>query len=256
MRREVQLKIDQISVLIAKDFKLKYDSTVLGFFWSLIIPLLMSCVFYLVFGVMMRVGRCENYMLYLVSGNFLWHFFAGVVGQNGTVLIRNTQILKKTAFDHRLLIWGTLFTEGAHFLLTIPILAGVMVCFGIVPTWATLVNLVLALALVTLLSVGVGYFYAAINIMFRDLERIMSIVLLVWMYMSPVFMTVNIIPESIKPYYMLNPMTGILCLWRNALYRPQWQPELLITLVPICLLVFVAGRLVFRVNDAKFTEKI
>ena len=73
---------DQIGVLVQKDFKLKYNSTALGFAWCLLVPLMMSCVYYFVFGVLMKIGRAPNYFLYLISGNFLWQFFSSVVMQN------------------------------------------------------------------------------------------------------------------------------------------------------------------------------
>ena len=102
--RNTTLIRDQIAVLVQKDFKLKYNSTALGFAWCLLVPLMMSGVYYLVFGVILKVGRVPNYFLYLISGNFLWQFFSGVVMQNGTVLTRNAALLKKTNFNESLLI--------------------------------------------------------------------------------------------------------------------------------------------------------
>ena len=90
---------DQISVLVQKEFKLKYNATALGFAWCLIVPLLMSLVYYLVFGLLMKVGRMPNYFLYLITGNFLWQFFSSVVMMNGRVLTQNASLLKKTNFD-------------------------------------------------------------------------------------------------------------------------------------------------------------
>lgn len=252
--REIQLKIDQIGVLVSKDFKLKYDSTCLGFLWSMLIPLLMSGIFYLVFGVMMRWGDVENYLLYLVSGNFLWNFFSAVVNQNGTVLLRNAALLKKTNFDRRLLVWATFFTEGAHFLLTIPVLVGIMVCFRVVPNIWLLVNLVFSLVPMMLLSVGMGYLYAAINIVFRDLEKIFQIVMMMWLYCSPVFIPVTRIPEKYMTLYMLNPMSQILMVWRDAFWMPGFHPERLTVMLPTCILVFAFGRWVFRKVEPRFAE--
>lgn len=254
LSREMQLKTDQVGVLIAKDFKLKYDSTCLGFVWSMLIPLLMSAVYYLVFGVMMRWGAVENYLLYLVSGNFLWNFFSAVVNQNGTVLLRNAALLKKTSFDRRLLVWATFFTEGTHFLLTIPVLVGIMACFGVRPdAWMPL-NVVLALVPMMLLSVGMGYLYAAVNIVFRDLEKIFQIVMMMWLYCSPVFIPISRVPERFLPYYELNPMCSILMLWRDAFWSPGFHPERLIALLPTCLAVFLFGRWVFRRVEPRFAE--
>ena len=82
--RMLQLMIDQVIVLVSKDFKLKYNSTAIGFFWSLLVPLCMSFTYYYVFGVIMR-WNANNYLLYLLSGNFFWQYFASVVIANGSV---------------------------------------------------------------------------------------------------------------------------------------------------------------------------
>lgn len=254
LSRAFILKRDQVWVLISKDFKLKYDSTWLGFVWSLLIPLLMSAVYYMVFGMMMRWGAVENYLLYLVSGNFLWTFFASVVNQNGTVLLRNAALLKKTSFDRRLLVWATFFTEGAHFLLTIPVLVGIMVCFGVRPNAWVLLNVGFALVPMMLLSVGMGYLYSAINLVFRDLEKIFQIVMTMWLYCSPVFIPVSRVPERFLPYYELNPMCQILMFWRDAFWSPGFHPERLVLVLPTCLTVFLFGRWVFHRVEPRFAE--
>ncbi len=254
LSRSFILARDQIMVLIAKDFKLKYDSTCLGFLWSMIIPLVMSGVYYFVFGIMMRWGAVDNYLLYLVSGNFLWAFFASVVNQNGTVLLRNASLLKKTCFDRRLLVWATFFTEGAHFLLTIPVLLGVMFCFRVVPDVYFPVNVAAALLCLMFLSVGMGYLYAAINIVFRDMEKIFQIVMMMWLYCSPVFIPVANVPARFLSYYELNPMCQILMLWRDAFWSPGFHPERLTVAAPTCLAVFLFGRWVFRRVEPRFAE--
>lgn len=254
LSRSFILKRDQIAVLIAKDFKLKYDSTALGFLWSILIPLMMSGVFYLVFGVMMRWRNVEHYMLYLICGNFLWQFFSSVVLQNGKVMMNNAALLKKTSFDRRLLIWGTFFTEGSHFLLTVPVLMLVMACFGVTPQLTAIVNLLFVVPSIALLSVGCGYLYAAWNLYFRDLERIMAIVMMLWMYCSPVFIPITSIPEKYLPYYYLNPMTGILSVWRDVFYSPGFHPERFGYIFGVSLLVFLFGRWMFRRLEPRFAE--
>lgn len=254
MTRTLQLKRDQILVLVSKDFKLKYNSTALGFAWSLIVPLFSSLIYFFVFGIMMR-WRAENYPLYLISGNFMWQFFANVVMMNGRVLLRNSTLLKKTSFDRSLLIWGTFFTESLHFLLTIPILLGIMIVYGVVPQWTTLLpNLLVALSLLTLLAVGIGYAYAAINLYFRDLERIMGVIMMAWLFMSPVFIPISNVPEKFLWIYTVNPMAGILCTWRDIFYQPGFHPERFLVLAPVCLIVFLLGRWIFRKLEPRFAE--
>lgn len=254
MTRALALKRDQIFVLVSKDFKLKYNSTALGFAWSLVVPFFTSMIYFFVFGVMMR-WRAENYLLYLVSGNFMWQFFANAVLMNGRVMLGNSVLLKKTSFDRGLLIWGTFVTESLHFLLTIPVLAGIMAFYGVAPQWSTVLpNLAMALPLLALLAVGLGYAYAAINLYFRDLERIMGVLMMAWLFMSPVFIPISNVPERFLWIYRLNPMAGILCIWRDIFYQPAFHPERLLGLVPVCLAVFLLGRWIFHRLEPRFAE--
>ena len=213
-----ELKRDQISALIAKDFKLKYNSTALGFFWSLLVPIFSSLIYFLVFGIFMRF-RIPNYLLYLLCGTFLWQFFFNTVMQNGRVLMNNAGLLKKTSVDRRLFVWSTFFTESIHFLLTIPVLFVIMLSYGVKPDMLTFFpNLAVTLILLALFAVGLSYAYAATNIFFRDLERIVTILMQMWMFMTPVFIPESSIPVKYHWIYVVNPMAGIVRIWRNIFY--------------------------------------
>lgn len=253
-RRGLILKRDQVWVLIAKDFKLKYNSTALGFVWSLLVPTFTSVVYYFVFGVMLR-WDAHNYLLYLMSGSFLWQFFTNVITMNGCVLLNNSALLKKTAFDRELLVRSTFYTESIHFLLTIPILLGMMAFYRVSPDWATLVpNLVVCLGSLMLLSVGISYVYAACNLYFRDLERIMNIALMMWMFCSPVFIPVSNVPERFRWIYDLNPAAAILNIWRDVFYEPGWHPQSYPPVLAVGAAAFFLGRAVFRKMEPGFAE--
>ncbi len=250
----MQLKFDQIVVLIKKDFKLKYDSTALGMLWSVLTPLMMSAVYYFVFGKMMKLGD-GTYALYIISGNFLWHYFSAVVMQNGNVLMANAGLLKKTAVDRRLFVWGTYFTESLHFLLTIPIIVALMFIFGVRPDIVTFwPNFFVAMFSLTYFSMGIGYVFAGFNLHFRDLQRIMSILMLAWIYASPVFIPISRIPEKYLWVYDLNPMARILMIWRDAFYSPAFHPERYAATIAISLVVFVAGRWIFMKLEPRAAE--
>jgi len=233
---------------------LKYNSTALGFLWSILVPALTSVVYYFVFGVMMR-WNAKNYLLYLMSGTFLWQFFANVIMVNGSILLPNQGLLKKTSFDRELLIRGTFYTESIHFLLTVPILVGMMFFYDVKPDVMTLIpNLVVCMVSLFLLSVGVSYAYAAWNLFFRDLERIMNIVIMLWMFCSPVFIPVASIPEKYLWVYNCNPAASILNLWRDIFYEPAFHPGNYTTILCTGLVVFLLGRYVFRKMEPGFAE--
>lgn len=252
--RAFELKRDQILVLIVKDFKLKYNSTALGFLWSLLVPIFSSIIYYLVFGVMMRF-RTENYLLFLLSGTFLWQFFANVVMMNGNIMLSNANLLKKTSFDKRLLIWGTFFTESVHLLLTVPVLAGVMLCYGVIPDFLTFIpNLLVCLVLLSYFAVGVSYAYAAVNIYFHDVERIMTLFMQMWMFVTPIFLPESSVPLQYHWVYNVNPMAGIVRVWRDVFYKPDFHPEAWLPLALISLAVFLLGRWLFRRLQNRFAE--
>ena len=254
LSRNLILKRDQIWVLIAKDFKLKYNSTALGFLWSLLVPTFTSMVYYFVFGIMMRFDA-PNYLLYLMSGTFLWQFFSNVIVMNGGVLAGNVGLLKKTSFDRELLVRGTFYTESIHFLLTVPVLLGMMVFYRQIPDWLTIVpNFVICMASMYFMAIGISYAYAACNLYFRDLERIINIVLMMWMFCSPVFIPVQSFPEKYSWVLDCNPLAMILQLWRDVFYMPAVHTALYWKLPLIGLVVFFLGRMIFRKMEPGFAE--
>ena len=252
--RRFILKRDQILVLIAKDFKLKYNSTVLGFLWSLLVPTMSSAVYYFVFGEIMRFD-VPNYLLYLMSGTFLWQFLSNVIMQNGGVLMANQSLLKKTSFDRELLIRGTFYTESIHFFLTIPILIGIMAMYGVKIDWVSFFpNFLVSIAALQLLTLGVSYAYAACNLYFRDLERIMGIILMLWMFCSPVFIPLSVVPKKYLWIFDLNPAAVILSIWRSIFYEPALAADRYAFVLVSGLAVFLLGRLVFRKMEPSIAE--
>lgn len=249
-----RLQFDQIYILVKKDFKLKYDSTALGMLWSIITPLLMSAVYWFVFGKMMKWGD-ETYALYVVIGNFIWHYFSSVVVQNGGVLMSNASLIKKTSFDRRLLIWGVYVSETLHFFLTIPVMMGLMFIFRIKPSPLALVtNAFVAGVALMYFSMGISYIYATVNLFFRDSQRIISVLMRIWLFASPVFIPMSRIPEQYMRIYELNPMTQVLMTWRDAFYLPAFHPERYPQMLAVAVAVFLFGRLIFRAQEPKFAE--
>lgn len=253
-QRNMQLVIDQVLVLVQKDFKVKYNSTALGFFWSLMVPALTSVVYYFVFAILMRFSA-PNYLLYLMSGTFFWQFFANVITLNGNILAANSQLLKKTAFNRELLVWGVFVSESIHFSMTTFVLLGMMCLYGVHPDWATIIpNVAVVTVSGALFTVGMSFAYSAVNLFFRDLERIFQIVIMMWMFCSPVFVPVSYVPEKYLWIYNINPVAVMLGIWRDIFYQPGWHPALYGQLLLISILTFMLGRWLFRKMEPRFAE--
>jgi ABC-type polysaccharide/polyol phosphate export permease len=174
---------------------------------------------------------------------------------NGGVMASNAGLLKKTSFDKRLLIWGTFFTEGIHLLLTIPVLIGIMLFYGVVPNFLTILpNLAVCLLLLAFFSIGLSYLYAAVNIYFQDLERIMTLIMQMWMFATPIFIPESSVPLKYHWIYQVNPMAGIIQIWRDVFYVPAFAPGNWWPLAIISLAMFFFGRWLFKRMQKRFAE--
>jgi len=254
--RVMELKRDQIVILVKKDFKLKYDSTALGMLWSVLTPLAMSGIYYFVFGKVMKFGGA-SFALYIVTGTFLWHYFSSVVMQNGGVLMVNAALLKKTAFDRKLLVWSVYWTETMHFCLTIPVLAVFSFAFGVRPNILQFIaNVTVAMVSLMWFSMGIGYIFAALNLVLRDSKRILDVVFRIWFYATPVFIPMGRVPPEYSFIYDYNPMAMIMGTWRDAFYEPAFHPEKFLVLFAVSIVVFLAGRWFFAVHEPRFAERM
>ena len=252
MRSRLELLFDQISVLTAKDFKLKYNSTVLGYLWSILTPVSQSIVYYFVFRVIIRF-EIENYLLFLLSGMFLWQFFCNSVLVGGNVFWGNVVLIKKTSLSRSLLLFGSVFTEFLHFALTIPILLALMFVYH-VPFGFSLFLLPLALFSLVLFTLGFSFLYATVNMWFRDMERIMGVLLQMWVFLSPVMIPMSIVPEKYHILFKCNPMYYILNFWRDIFYQPHFSIENMLFSIVVSVVVFIIGFWIFQKKQSLFSE--
>ena len=252
MFQRTTIAFDQIYVLVLRDFKLKYNSTALGFLWSLLVPILQSAVYYVVFSSIARFG-IRNYLLYMLSGMFLWYFFSGTVSMSLQSFLANTTLIKKTSFPRGLLVISRLTTELLHFLLIIPVLIVVMLLYRITPSWSFL-TLPLVLAEFLVFTTGVCFLIATLNIFCRDLERVVGVLLQAWFFMSPVFYQLDNVQDRLRGILLFNPITCYLEAWRNIFYSPvvDFRP-LLSGLLP-ARLMWIIGYGVFRLNRKRMAE--
>ena len=255
MLQKTAIVFDQIYVLVLRDFKLKYNSTALGFLWSFLVPVLQSLVYYAVFNSVARFG-IRNYLLYMLSGMFLWYFFSGAVTMSLHCFPGNATLLKKTAFDRSLLVFSRLLTELIHFLLIIPVMFLLMLVYKIVPGWSVLTMPIILLEFF-FFTAGICYALATLNVFFRDLERIIGVLLQAWFFMSPIFYHLDNLHGKLRVLVMwCNPISCYMEGWRNIFYDPVWNWKLLAIGVVPALLSWLIGYGIFRHKCDKIAEQM
>lgn len=245
---------DQISVLVLKDFKLKYNSTALGFFWSFGVPIIQSLVYFFAFSIIMRF-KVDNYLLYMLSGMFLWNFFCSSLVMSTGTFIQNSELMKKTSFPRHYLVIGTVSSELVHFVLTIPILFVLMIIGGIMPSWSCFTMPIVLLNLI-MITLGCSFFIASVNMFFRDLERVIGVLLQLAFFFLPIIYPAQSIPEKYRIYLLMNPFYYILQPWRDIFYSPHLNIVDNAIGVAISSLILFIGYMFYRWKEPRFAEMV
>lgn len=216
-------------ILTARELKARYRGTVLGFFWSLVNPLLLLGVYSFVFAfafVPQRSAGAEPYALFLVTGLFPWIWVSGSLLDAAGSLSANAGLIKKAAFPAELLPLVAVLSSGAHFLLALPVLAAALALGRLlghpVGGWASLgFPAVVLLELPVLAGLALGL--ASLQAHFRDVRDILANALTLLFFLTPVLYPLEAIPAGwMRRLLGANPFTPFTLAYQQMLFAGQW----------------------------------
>ena len=249
-----------IQSLVARELKARYRGSVLGFFWSLINPLLLLLVYTFVFTVVLpgfRPPELQPFALFMFCGILPWAWFSSSLLEASNVLISGGNLIRKVLFPAEVLPVVTVIAGLAHFCLGLPILVAFLLYYRVpvVPTdllWfpvIVLIQLTLTLGLALLLS--------ALTVHFRDIRDLLSNLLTLWFFATPIIYPVSQVPEPMRRILNFNPFTHLAVSYQEVLFRTgrfeQW-PRLL-AVGAGSLLLLALGYFVFdRLRDTLAEE--
>lgn len=248
--------------LVWRDIKVRYKQTLLGFGWAIISPLMLTVVFTLVFG---RLGKLPTDGLpkpvFYMAGLVIWRYFAQSLTSASNSLVGNAGMLTKIYFPRLLIPLGSILTGAVDLAIALVMLSVVMAYFQTVPALTTLLLPVLIL-MTAATTLGVGLFFAALNVRFRDVRSLLPLLVQLWMYIT-VIVPFSRIPERFGDWrylYGLNPMAGVVegfrwCLLHSvdgASMEPPWA--LLAVGAPVTLMILMAGLYYFRRVESQFAD--
>ncbi len=212
--------------LTRKEVKVKYKNSVLGILWSMINPLIMLLVYYVAFGILFKVqgNGIQYFAIYLMSGILPWNFLQiSLITAVGSV-VSNGNLVKKVYFPREVLPISHIGSAAFNFILQSCVLFAFMAALRYrFSLW------ILAFPLVMLLEMffiaGMSFFLSAINVVFRDVQHLIEVVLMAWFWLTPIIYPVSYVtdrlPEWARTIYFLNPMAHIIALWRQIVYNPS-----------------------------------
>lgn len=248
---------DTLFFLTWKDIKIKYKQAVLGFMWALLQPALMMSVF-IVFRKVIFIWTGDTnvpYPLFVLSGILFWNLFSGAITQSSNSIVNHAHIIKKIYFPRVFFpvsaVLVSLFDFFMGFLVYIP----VMIYFKTFPSFWLIAVLPICIILTILVALGVGSFFSALNVKFRDVKYIIPFAIQLLFFISPVFYAHSFITNKyLLMFYYINPMTGILELIRFALFNMPINGWGLFISCTSIIITFIVGMLYFRRFETTFAD--
>ena len=254
--KELYAYREMIVSLVRKDLRGRYKGSVLGFLWTFITPLFQLVVYTLVFSYILK-SNIDKYYLYLFVALIPWIFFSASITGGAASIVAQKDLVKKIYFPRQVIPISYVTSCFVNMLLCFIVIFVVVLFSGIRLSIAGLLCLPVVMVVEYLLALGMALLCSAVTVYFKDLEHILGIISMAWMYLTPIMYDKSIVPERFLPVFNLNPMTHIIDCYRAVLYYGQ-VPELRSLLSSFVLgLVFLAvGWIVFDRLQRHFAEEL
>jgi lipopolysaccharide transport system permease protein len=251
---------DLFYILSWRDLKVRYSQTVLGIAWAIIRPVLTVLIFSFVFGRIARMNTQSDdpYIIVVFAGLLPWLFFSNSISEVSNSLISNERIVSKIYFPRIILPISSMATVFIDFIISLVLLAMVLFYFQYTPTIKILFLPVLIL-LTVVASIGPGIWLSALNVKYRDFRYVIPFIIQFGLFISPVGYISRNIPDSFAYVYYLNPMAGIIdvyrwCILKNH-FNPFQSPHLYVSL-SVSLSILIIGVVEFRKMERHFADII
>jgi len=250
--------------LIKKELKVKYRGSALGFFWSLLNPILTMLVYSFVFSiVLMRGGEIKQFAIFFICALLPFNFLQNSVNYGSNSIIANTNLVNKIYFPREILPLSAVFSNMVNFFFELIALFIVLASMGY-RFYLFLYILPLLIFIQFFLVTGMTLLVSALNVFFRDLQHLITIVMMVWFFGTPIIYPLSMVPERFQPFIkFINPMTIYTAYYRNIFYYVKYPenagfPSVLetVTALGVTLLIFFIGYFVFKKLEPKFAEEI
>lgn len=247
---------EMISSLVKRDLRSRYKGSVLGFLWMFLNPLLQLCVYTIVFSVIMRMG-IDKFYLFMFVALVPWLFFSTCLSGGTSVIFAQQDMVKKIYFPRDVLPISFVVSQFVNMLFSFIIIFVVVFLSGVGVNPVALLYLPLIMLIQFVLCLGITYLVSSLSVYFRDLQHIMGIISMAWMYLTPIIYPVEMVPEKFIDLFYLNPMTAIVIAYRDILYYKQ-VPELgtLVNAVLMGVGILIIGRIVFSKLQRGFVEEL
>ncbi|MCX6725011.1 MAG: ABC transporter permease [Candidatus Saccharibacteria bacterium] len=248
--------------MVRADFKVRYQSSVLGYLWSVLRPLFLFAILYVVFTYIFKVGKgVPHYPVYLLLGIVIWTFFteSTVVGMSSVVA--KGDLIRKIAIPRYLTVLSSTMSALINLCINLVVVIIFALLNGVDPNWRWLL-LPLVLGELFMFSTALAFFFSALYVKFRDITYIWEVGIQAAFYATPVIYPLTLIPKNFRPYFFINPMAQII---QDARYvfvtqntMTVWNTARIWSVIPVGIVVFsiILSKAYFKQQAKWFAENI
>ena len=254
--REVWNYRELLGVFIARDIKVRYKQTLLGIAWAIIQPVVQMVIFSVIFGRLAKLPSGDlPYPIFVFAGLLPWTLFQSIVSTAGSSMLSAGGMITKIFFPRILVPLSTCGAALIDFFVSLLVLVLMMLYFQVYPSTALLVAPVYLLGIV-LCALGIGLFIASLVVTYRDFRYITPFALQIWMYVTPVVYSIDLVPENYQWLLFLNPLCWFVEGFRSALLGTTTDWIAVLVSLTISSILFIAGYIYFSLTERKFADVV
>jgi len=244
LRRTFQYR-DLVATLVARELKVRYKRSAIGFLWTMLQPLLTMIVLQIVFSSIFRFS-VQNYPVYVLAGLLFWNFFSQSIVASMNSLRGNAALLKKLPVPQAVFPVATVAAGVVNLVLALIPLLLLLLVTGHPLRWS-LLFLPVSISIAAVFTLGAGLLLSPLAVFFYDVVEIINVLIVLVMYVTPVFYPMTILPEKYRWIVRFNPVRSILEVFRDPIYYSKIPPlSHLSVAIGVALVAFAVGYWSFR----------
>lgn len=247
---------DLFYFLVRRDIKVLYAQTILGFSWAILNPLVQIAIFTVIFG---RVAKIDTdgipYVLFVTVGIVAWTYMSDAMVQSSQSLITEQHMLGKVYFPRLIYPLTPTISKLLDFFIALLLVGGVLYYYRLYPTWNLLLLPFLVVWMV-MIPAGIGMWFSALAVRFRDVKFAMQFAMRMLLYTAPILYTASSMPEHYRLLYSLNPLVGLIEAMRACLLGTEFEWRFIMPGLLTTILLFVFGVIYFRKMERVFADVV
>ena len=242
---------------IVRTIRARYKQSFLGGLWAVVQPTVATLIFSVVFTYFVPIDtNGMPYAVFVYAAMAPWTFFTTSLMDMVESLVINMNLVSKIYFPREILPIAALLARLLDFGIASLLLIAMMLYYGITVAPLALLFLPAVVAIQMALALGLGFIGAALNVFYRDVKHLVTLVIQVWLYASPIIYPIERVPSWLQPYYFLNPMAGIIQSYRDILLNQQIPGSYLSIALAIAAVILFAGYRFFKRVEFQFADVV